>query len=322
LRVRILHRHAELRRDTGQGGGHPDRRDTAHVGAGGYLLDLCPALTALPDDPDGRYAFELKGGFCLPSGHSANLRHPSSAGRLMQAGAAVRCLVIGKALAMSGTKPISPGLSPLRFPAAGDAGVVFTPLNDCMTIAADGLNLNTRPTEALAARLRHALLDHQVLCIRDQDIGPGGFLAAMSVFGEPQIRPEIPHVPGFPAVTTLSSEDRDAKGDCKRLVAGANGHSDDTFMARPSALTAVYGIIVPLIGGDTQYANMYAAYEALPAAVRQRLDALKVVHTMKPDRPGIGRTRTIASELLAQRRPSVHPLVRTHIRRPDARRCI
>ncbi len=46
------------------------------------------------------------------------------------------------------------------------------------------------------------------------------------------------------ASTTLSSEDRDLKGDGKRLVAGANWHSDDTFMARPSALTALYGFRV------------------------------------------------------------------------------
>jgi taurine dioxygenase len=213
---------------------------------------------------------------------------------------------------MSGAEPMSPGSLPSRFPAAADAGVVFTPLGDCMAIVADGLNLNTRPTEALAARLHKALMDHQVLCIRGQVIGPGEFLDVISMFGEPQIRPEIPHVPGFPAVTTLSSEVRDAKGDGRPLVAGANWHSDDTFMARPSTLTALYGIIVPPIGGDTQYANMYAAYEALPAAARQRLDALKVVHMMKPDRPGIGRTRTIAAKLLAQRPPSVHPLVRTH----------
>jgi len=186
-----------------------------------------------------------------------------------------------------------------------------------MAAAVEGVDLSTPPSPELSATLRQALWDNQVLCIRGQSIGPGAFLAAISAFGEPQIRPEIPHVEGFPAVTTLSSEDRDTKGDGKRLVAGATWHSDDSFMAQPSALTALYGIVVPDQGGDTQYANMYAAYEALPEAKRRHLDTLQVVHTMKPARDGLGRTRSIDPAILAQRPPSTHPLIRTH---PETKR--
>ena len=181
-----------------------------------------------------------------------------------------------------------------------------------MAAAVEGVDLNTPPSPELSATLRQALWDNQVLCIRGQSIGPGAYLTAIGAFGEPQIRPEIPHVEGFPAVTTLSSEDRDTKGDGKRLVAGATWHSDDSFMARPSALTALFGIVVPDQGGDTQYANMYAAYEALPEAKRRHLDTLQVVHTMKPARDGLGRTRSIDPAILAQRPPSTHPLIRTH----------
>ena len=191
-------------------------------------------------------------------------------------------------------------------------GLTFSNLGGHMAVAVDGVDFRVAPSPALAGMLRQALWDNQVLCIRGQNIGPGAFLAAVSAFGEPQVRPEIPNVAGFPAVTTLSSEDRDTKGDGKRLVAGATWHSDDTFMARPSALTALYGIVVPEVGGDTQFANMYAAYEALPEEKRRYLDTLAVVHTMKPARSDIGRTRSIDPAILAQRPPSVHPLVRTH----------
>ena len=190
--------------------------------------------------------------------------------------------------------------------------LTFAKLGGPMAVAVEGVDFQEPPSDELAGELRQALWDHQVLCIRGQTVGPSEYLRAIRVFGEPQIRPEIPHVEGFPEVTTLSSEDRDTKGDGKRLVAGAHWHSDDTFMARPSALTVLYGIVVPEVGGDTQYANMYAAYEALPAEKRAYLDTLKVVHTMKPARGGIGRTRSIAPEILAARPPSVHPLVRTH----------
>lgn len=195
--------------------------------------------------------------------------------------------------------------------------LTFANLGGHMAAAVEGVDLSTPPSPELSATLRQALWDNQVLCIRGQSIGPGAFLAAISAFGEPQIRPEIPHVEGFPAVTTLSSEDRDTKGDGKRLVAGATWHSDDSFMAQPSALTALYGIVVPDQGGDTQYANMYAAYEALPEAKRRHLDTLQVVHTMKPARDGLGRTRSIDPAILAQRPPSTHPLIRTH---PETKR--
>ena len=194
---------------------------------------------------------------------------------------------------------------------AATSDLTFTRLGPHMAIAVDGVDLRDTPNDTLSQRLHRALLNHQVLCIRDQHIGPGEFLAAISLFGTPQIRPEIPHVAGFPGVTTISSDDRDTQGDGKRLVVGALWHTDDSHMAAPSALTALYGIEVPAIGGDTEFANMYAAYEALPPAERARLDGLRAVHMTKPNRT-VGRTRSIAPDILATRPPVVHPLVRTH----------
>jgi len=195
---------------------------------------------------------------------------------------------------------------------ASATDIAFTKLGGHMAIAVEGLDLRSAPDDRLAKTLRQALLDNLVLCIRGQSIGPGEYLATIATFGEPLVRPEIPHVPGYPAVTTLSSGDRDTKGDGKRLIAGSHWHSDDTFMAEPCSLTCLYGIEVPDIGGDTEFANMYAAYEALPASERKRLDALRVMHMMKPTSRAVGRTRTIAPEILAARPPVEHPLVRTH----------
>ena len=189
---------------------------------------------------------------------------------------------------------------------------MLTRLGAHMAAAVEGVDLSRPPDAGLFAFLHRALLDHQVLCIRDQTVGPAGFLATIRLFGEPLVRPWIPHVPGFPAVTTLSSEDRDTQGDGGRLVAGATWHTDDSFMAAPSALTALHGIVVPETGGDTEFANLYAAYEALPEDMKQRLDGMKAVHMMAPDRDDIGRTRSIAPEVRAKQVPSTHPLVRTH----------
>ena len=189
---------------------------------------------------------------------------------------------------------------------------VFTKLSPRLGIAVEGVDLNQPLDAALFGALHGALMDHQVLCIRGQDIGPGPFLAALRLFGEPQVRPWIPSVDGFPAVTTLSSEDRDTKGDGRRLVAGAHWHTDDSFMAAPSALTALHGVVIPAVGGDTEFANLYDAYDALPEAMKVRLDGMKAVHVMMPDRPDLRGGRTIAPEVRARQVPSTHPIVRTH----------
>ena len=49
---------------------------------------------------------------------------------------------------------------------------------------------------------------------------------------------------------------------------GANWHTDDSFMREPCSLTMLYGVVVPSKGGDTQFTNMYAAYEDLPAETK------------------------------------------------------
>ncbi len=61
--------------------------------------------------------------------------------------------------------------------------VTFTRLGGHTAVAADGMDLNHAPDPGLIASLRQALLDHQVLCIRGQSIGPDEFLRAISAFG-------------------------------------------------------------------------------------------------------------------------------------------
>jgi alpha-ketoglutarate-dependent taurine dioxygenase len=100
------------------------------------------------------------------------------------------------------------------------AATEFVHRGDAMGIAVEGVDRRHPPDAALARSLRRALLDNLVPCIRGQSIGPGEFHAAIATFGTPRLRPEIPNVPGFPTVTTLSSTDRDTAGGGKRLVAG------------------------------------------------------------------------------------------------------
>jgi taurine dioxygenase len=77
---------------------------------------------------------------------------------------------------------------------ASATDIAFTKLGGHMAIAVEGLDLHRTPDNRLAKTLRQALLDNLVLCIRGQSIGPGDYLATIATFGEPLVRPEIPHV--------------------------------------------------------------------------------------------------------------------------------
>jgi taurine dioxygenase len=187
-----------------------------------------------------------------------------------------------------------------------------TPLGDHMAVAASGIDLNQALADGERTALREALLDHLVLCIRGQALSPVTYREAMRSFGTPmqQVRIAGRH-PEVTEITILSSEDRDALGDGGRIVVGAHWHTDDSYKAVPCSLTMLYGVAIPESGGDTQFVNMYAAYEGLPEAMKERIAPLKVRHQYDSSRKGT-RVVTLTGAEAAELPGAVHPIIRTH----------
>ncbi len=191
-------------------------------------------------------------------------------------------------------------------------GLSLNRLGAALGIAAEGIDLNAATVPADSATLRRALLDNLVLCIRGQSLAPAAYLRAMRGFGEPatQVR-AASRRREIPEIMILSSEDRDEVGDGGRLVVGAHWHSDDSYKRMPCSLTMLYGVEIPSTGGDTQFTNMYAAYEDLPPATKADIADLRVVHRYDSPRKGT-RIATLKPEEAAQLPDAIHPLVRTH----------
>jgi taurine dioxygenase len=179
-----------------------------------------------------------------------------------------------------------------------------------MAAAVSGLDLNQADARTYATLL-DVLHENLVLCVRDQTLAPVPFRDAMARFGTPVRRLQLAATPECADVNIISSEDRDVLGDGKKLVNGASWHTDDSFMREPCSLTMLYGVIVPSRGGDTQFTNMYAAYEALPPALKARIDGLKVIHKYQSSRQTNRVSRRPSSEMAAMPE-AIHPLVRTH----------
>lgn len=180
-----------------------------------------------------------------------------------------------------------------------------------MAAAVSGLDLNRPLDAATQAALAGVLHDNLVLCIRDQHLAPIAFRDAMARFGTPQRRKQLEHTPECAEVNIISSEDRDTLGDGRRLVNGANWHTDDSFMREPCALTMLYAVQIPSRGGDTQFSNMYAAYDDLPEEMRRRIDPLQVVHKYRSRRQ-LTDVSTRPPEEMAAMPEATHPLVRVH----------
>lgn len=174
-----------------------------------------------------------------------------------------------------------------------------------------GIDLRRPADAATRAALNRAFEDHAVLAIRDQNLSAPEFLAAMQIFGEifPQHNPRFA-VPECPAIHYISNQDRLEDG--RIYIPGEGYHTDHSNDAEPPKATALHAVKLPASGGDTQFVNMCEAYDALPAAMKARIDRLQARHVYQskhsarklPQLPG--ERKEIADTSV------IHPLVRTH----------
>jgi taurine dioxygenase len=184
-------------------------------------------------------------------------------------------------------------------------------LGKALGAEAVGVDLRVAAAAELVA-VRQALIDHQVLAVRSQDLDPAALHAFAGAIGEP-ITQVVSHArhPDNPYVMILSSEDRDRLGDGERVIVGAAWHSDDSFKQRPCAITMLHARALPSRGGDTQFVSTAAAYDDLSDADKRALAGLRVVH-MYDSRRKANRVRTLTAEEQAQVPPATHPLIRRH----------
>lgn len=182
------------------------------------------------------------------------------------------------------------------------------PVSACIGSFVSGVDLRA-PLEADAvAEIEKALLERGVLFFRDQDVTPEQQKAFARHFGEISVPPFRPKYGDDPELIVLDQVA--PRGD------GADEwHSDNTFMAEPPMGSILKAIRLPSVGGDTCFANMHAAYDALSPAIRRLADELSAVHDItKPMQRALdsGHSHASLAEVQAQWPPVIHPVARTH----------
>lgn len=170
-----------------------------------------------------------------------------------------------------------------------------------------GLNLARPLSAADQDALYQALLEHLVIFVRDQDITPTAHMALAEGFGElDQPHPVYPHVDGHPHIVSL-------KNDADNPPDTDGWHTDLTFRAEPPFASLLIARRVPPVGGDTLWASLYAAYDALPETMQAVLEGKTAVHDMGDFRNNFGAEGGAAVSAAHSRFGSaVHPVVGRH----------
>jgi taurine dioxygenase len=188
------------------------------------------------------------------------------------------------------------------------------PVSRVMGAEVRGVDLSRPLDQAVFEGILAAFHRHMLLVFPDQAIDEAHQVAFSRRFGDLQIHVlEQYRHPQHPEIFVQSNVDRKTGNttgthpDKGSLV----WHSDLSFLPRPALATALYGIEVPDEGGDTLFADMCAAYDALDADTKALLDKLRAVHDISVQRVRAGE-EPMTERQRAEAPPVEHPAVRRH----------
>ena len=188
-------------------------------------------------------------------------------------------------------------------------------LNGNFGVEIMGLNLRNSMDHDLIRTLTEVLYENRVIIIRNQGLTEQNYLRFGRHWGTP-----IPHVldhlrmPSYPELLVVGNTEMKDKVESVR-----NGtvlwHTDQSYEEIPASSTMLYAVKVPVIGGETQFCNMVAAYQDLDRNTKKEIDALQVAHQY-----GRGKLRSyefsaspITTEEQQEMLPTFyHPLVMRH----------
>ncbi len=167
-----------------------------------------------------------------------------------------------------------------------------------------GLDLTRPPADPVLAELRQALHDYKVIFFRNQPVTPAEHAAFARQFGELEVHPALPSNNADPALVRFE------KG---ATLSGYENmwHHDVTWRPEPSMAAILHAAHVPDFGGDTLFADMYAAYDSLDDDTRASIENLDAVHDFTRAF-GAGLDDAKAAELRAAHPSVSHPVVATH----------
>jgi taurine dioxygenase len=191
-----------------------------------------------------------------------------------------------------------------------------TPLHPVLGCEITGITLQQAVSPALFAKVYEAFLDYQLILFRDVDLPPPTQVAFARNFGE--VQRHVLSQYGYkdhPEIYLLTNLDADGNPSGKHPDKGTlYWHTDGSWKERTGQATMMYSEIVPPpgLGGETQFADMYSAYDGLPAATKAKIEGRRAVHNLDFSRRRRHGEDFLTDKQKAEVPPVAHPIVRTH----------
>jgi len=174
-----------------------------------------------------------------------------------------------------------------------------------------GVDLGAPVPDPVMAEIRQAFGEYGVVFFRDQQLAPEQHVAFAERFGPIDINRFFATVPGHPMIAEVRKEPEQTRN------IGGGWHTDHSYDEAPALGSMLYAREVPQTGGDTLFASMYAAYDALSDGLKAMLEGLRACHSSR---------HVFGAEAMAQRgdlngrvgnpelatQDAVHPVVIRH----------
>jgi taurine dioxygenase len=150
-----------------------------------------------------------------------------------------------------------------------------TPLSPALGAEISGVDIADGISDVQFAELRQAFTDYAVIFLRDQDITPEQHIAFAEGWGKINVNRFFKPTDDYPVIAEVRKE-----ADQKANI-GSSWHTDHSYDQCPAMGSILYAREVPSVGGDTLFASMYAAYEALSDGLKQMLSTLRAEHSSR-----------------------------------------
>lgn len=174
-----------------------------------------------------------------------------------------------------------------------------------------GVDLSKPLSQETAQRLKNTLFDWGVIFFRNQDLTPDQHIAFARQFGEIDVNRFFTPVENYPEIAEVRKDPDQIQN------IGGGWHTDHSYDVSPALGSILYAHEVPPHGGDTMYASMYAAYDALSEGLKKCLEGLSALHSSRhvfgPERTRTwgdlkGRLRNMDAAV----QDAIHPVVVPH----------
>ena len=165
-------------------------------------------------------------------------------------------------------------------------------------------------TDDELANLRRAFTQHGLLFFRNQELSPEEHLHFARRFGSIVVNKFFKTTKEHPEIAEVRKE------KTQQTNIGGGWHADHSYDDEPAMGSILVARVLPKTGGNTHFANLYAAYEALPSSMQERLAAMRAIHSNKHlyGENGLYRLTDLADQLGGMDRvgDATHPVVITH----------